>query len=736
MKKIILSILSIALLSVCVYAASDRLDLFSQDQSFVSVMVDEISEISYLPDESGDGYNRLNVQRKDGKNIQFDLTQLSHIYYSTPTMDFLEITRTGDENSRIVMLDCINNDGIMDSNKSNDWTAERAGGIPHFITDVELGFDAIHFVTGKYSGNVYTDYPGYVYLLDSEDENNLFGQDCWAFVMPNEPVEIKSVSTERTTYVGMDFLGSYKGYPVTIGDNRLFKGGETQFEVTFNSNETYRINTTDSLKFSFTDLYTYSQNNNTFQYQYIEPERLDYQDDYTYGAVGQFFGENEVLVDIHNVTVDKAENVIRYFGSKNTVEYTCAARDDYGHQYLIEITDIDTDTTKWYFLDNYGYIKKEASVEFLSGTSIGLDCEAKISYDGDIRFKYVLKDGNAPLFIAKGKEAGIYTSSDDGSPEIALDGFGEIKYGDEIFSYTVESGIVTTIINGITRLFILDFNNNTYTETQSDTWDGAVTYKNEFVLGAYYTNGETNTQNSVTVTFDHNLVGTEKIGYAAISVDLYRNPGYSNGIADCQRYIYLKEYKTLIITNVLTGSQSGETSRKNLVFTVSDDMTRLYLDGEGEDAKIYSTTGGYVSIDINNSLVGEVKAPAKVELADKYMGKAQFDMFGSKGEADVSLFIDSDNDGAAKDGYATLTATAMGTAMISSCVEYTLADNILTLHGVTVGDGNYGTTVTDIVFNVNSDATLIGTGEYYGDNMNTAFMKLILTDVILSPVLE
>ncbi len=734
MKKITLAILSAAILSICVYAASDRLDLYRADQSFVSVLVNEISEISYLPNESNDGYDKLNIQRNDGKNIQFDMTQVSHIKYSTPTQDFLEITRTGDDHSRIVMLDCINNDGIMDSSKSNDWTAERADGIPHFITDVDLGFDAIHIVTGKYTGNVYTDYPGYVYLLESEDENNLFGQDCWAFVMPNEPVEIKSVSTERTTYVGMDFIGTYKGYPVAVGENRLIKGDKTQFEITFNGNETYQINTTDSHEFSFVDLYTYDQNNNTFQFQYIEPERLDYQAEDTYGAIGQFFGTNDILVDIHNVTVDKSENIKRYFGSKTDVEYICAAREDYGYQYLIEITEPQNgNLTKWYFLDNYGYIKKEASVEFISGTTIGEACEAKVSFDGDLQLKYILEDGKAPLFIAKGNEAGTYTSSDEANPEITLDGFGEIRYGDETYSYTLESGILTVVIDGTTRLFILNFDNNTYTETQSDEWDGAITYINETVLGAYFTDGETNTQNRVTITIDHNLVGTEKPGYASISVDLFRNPGHSNGVADCQRYIYMKNSGTLILTNVLTGSSSGETVRRNLVFSVSEDKTRLYMAGEGEDAKIYATSGGYVITDINNSLVGELQSSAVANLAAKYTGKATFDMFGSAGDADISLAIDTDKDGAAKAGYATFIASAMGTDMIAACVEYALEGNTLTLKGVTVGDGNYGTTTTDIVFTVNDNATLTGSGVYYGDNMNTALMKLILTDVVLSP---
>lgn len=733
MKKFSLAILSIALLSACVYAASDRLDFFRHDGTFVSVLVNEINEISYLPASDNNGYDKINISRLDGQNKEFDLTGFSHINYATPTLEFLEITRVGDEHSRVVMLDCINNDGIMDSSKDNDWTAERADGIPHFITNVDLGFDAVHIVTGKYTGNIYTDYPGYVYLLEADNEDNTFGQDCWAFIMPNEPVEIKTVATERTTYVGMDFLGTYAGYPVAVGENRLLKGAETQFDITFNSNETYSVNTSDANTFSFVDLYTYNQDNKSFQYQYIAPERLDYQAEYTYGAIGQFFGTSDVMVDVHNLSIDKSENIRRYFGSKAPVQYTCAARDEYGYQYLIEV--VEDNYARWYFLDNYGYIKKEASVEFLSGTSIGATCVAKVSYDGDVQLKYTLNDGEAPVFIAKGIEAGVYTSSDPESPQMTLDGFGEITFGETAYAYTIESGIVSAVIDGAIRMFIIDMSSMTYSEMQSDTWNGAESYSNESVLGAYYNNAETNSQNHVTITIDKNLMGAEKPGYASISIDLYRNPGYSNGIADCQRYIYQEATSTLIITNVLQGNASGQTERKNLIFTVSADKTQIYLTGEGENAKIYATSGGYVIADIDNALKGEIPQE-EITLAAKYTGTAQFDMFGSTGDAEVALAIDADENGAEKAGYAYFTATAMGTSMIAACVEYTLDGNTLTLKAVTVGDGNYGTTTADIVFTVNQDGTLSGSGDYYGDNMNTAFMKLMLGNCTLTPVAE
>ena len=68
----------------------------------------------------------------------------------------------------------------------------------------------------------------------------------------------------------------------------------------------------------------------------------------------------------------------------------------------------------------------------------------------------------------------------------------------------------------------------------------------------------------------------------------------------------------------------------------------------------------------------------------------------------------------------------MGSDVISSCVPYTYDNNVLTLKGVTVGDGTYGTTTVDIVFNVTPDGRVQGTGTYYGTNMTTAFMQVDL----------
>jgi hypothetical protein len=84
------------------------------------------------------------------------------------------------------MLDCINNQGTPE-----EFCSQKPGEIVHFIYRWDLGYDVVCTVTGTKSGK---DYSNEVFWSIAAD-NHLY-QDCWAFYMPDEPVLIKTVSTE------------------------------------------------------------------------------------------------------------------------------------------------------------------------------------------------------------------------------------------------------------------------------------------------------------------------------------------------------------------------------------------------------------------------------------------------------------------------------------------------------------------------------------------------------------
>ena len=704
--------------------AQDRLDVKGADGQIKSVMVDDIEQVVYAKADNAaaaDGYDKVIVRLKSGGEVVWSMSEYQQIAYKVPNKDWLEIARTNDEHSWVVMYDCINNEGVMDPDKPHDWTAERCGRMPHFNYFAEKGFDAYYTLIGQYTGKVYSDCKDFVWW--SKPEDNRMGISAWTFVMPNEPVTIAATSVERTTYDGEEFLGDYSGFPVLVGDNRLYRSSEPCFSIGFKGNETYRIETTDANAFSFVDWYDYDAEKQTFSYQEQPFEGLHGFEGVVYGAAGNFFGK-DVLVDIYNLSENKPDNIRYYFGSKDVTDYVCAARDEYGMQYLVECTDSQYAKT-WYLLNNYGQDKRRVSLSFYFGSTIAQQCEAFISYDGEIQMKYLLEANAAPQFIVKGKEAGTYTSTVAGQPDITFDGFGYAKYGERTCNYTVEGSVVTVKIGEENHMYSLDMEAKTYTEVVCDEWNGPKDFVNNNVTG-YFVGEEINNLNKVFVTVDKNLIGEEKPGFASISIDLARYGAYVNAVADCQKYIYQADKGVLTITNVLVGLKEGGSVRKNLHLHVSTDKHHLYLDGTEEETRVYATsyTGSYALLNEANALEAPMQ---EVALAKKYTGKFDVMYFNqSSGQkADCTLLIDaSDAAGTEAIGTAYLVVPFMGANIIDAAVPYEFADGKLTLKGVTVGDGNYGAKNEDIVFTQEADGSFVGSGVYNGSDMSCAVMAV------------
>lgn len=64
MKKNILASALLAVLSFCsltAYSASDRLDFYKKDGSFVSFMTEEIQKITYIPSADGETFTGIQI---------------------------------------------------------------------------------------------------------------------------------------------------------------------------------------------------------------------------------------------------------------------------------------------------------------------------------------------------------------------------------------------------------------------------------------------------------------------------------------------------------------------------------------------------------------------------------------------------------------------------------------------------------------------------------------------------
>ena len=740
MRKIFTLLLSAFVAVLTLWAdAVDRVDAVRTDGTFVSFMTNDVDSITYVRTAGSDTYGAFRFCLSDGSKPQFSMSEYPSLRYVPVDATLYAIFRESDPHATIVMLDCINNDHLLTPDESVDWTGTVPNHKVHFLVRTEVGYDSQTLITGVYTGKDYTADPSFVFI--DAKENNLIGQDAPCFYMPNEPVTITTIATERTVYEGYDFVGEYTGYGLTpaADSNGISRGTTAPFTMQLRASGACRGTSTDEMKYDFLHLYDYDAAKGTFSYhveELAEDEEpdLEYRDQPTHGANGVFFAGDVAIVNIHDYNNDKHENTRFYVTCKEPFSFVCASRDVYGYQYLVEVVpDSGVDPT-WYFLSDYGNNAVEATIDFTKGSSIGEPCEAIVSYAGDTQLKYTLGQDGVPTFRAKGKEAGNYTDITGQGGTLSLDGFGVASYGDRLYAYTIESNVVSITVSGEPVLFHIDPATHTYTLVQESEWPGYEIYENNAVSGVYCEEDAT-TRNSVKVWMDHNLMGAEKPGYAALSISIYHEGRYVSAVSDCQRYLYDATTRSLTLSNVLMGDGAGSSHRANLTFTLSEDGKSLYLPGTADEARIYSVsyTGSYVTVDAANALQAYI--PVAPELYDNYSANLAADYLGNTLDAEATLALDADLNGQAKEGYAALHVSAMGSDIISACVPYEIEGMTLTLKGVTVGDGNYGEQTVDLQFTITDDARLLGQGTYYGTGMTAALMQVDLASQEFLPAL-
>ena len=412
------------------------------------------------------------------------------------------IDREWDDNCVIYMLDCINNQGTAD-----EFCSQKEGFPVHFIYKWDLGFDVICTITGKESGK---DYTGDIFWSLAAD-NHLY-QDCWAFLMPGEPVVIKAVSTERNTYEGADFVGEYKGYWVTLGENNIYSSSEPSLKMELCKNEAYFVSSTDTHAYDFSGLYTV--NNST-----IAGNREESRGDYV--LRGQLLEDDYAFAIIDYILHDNVDNRRFYLTGKEDFDFICAT-DKSGNRYLLEAE--SAGKKSWYFIERDNQSIKKAEVSFTSGSSLDDACEAMVDVVGGIefnrtdRFIYTYEKGGVPVFTYSGKEAGTYTS--DKGETLELDGFGNAEYNGIAGTYTIEAGLVTyTDTTGNQTRFNINMNDKTFTvivESTGIKLDPVYSTTTAWIS----VDGQQSETGMITVAFDANYGATAtKEGYAFIQIN-------------------------------------------------------------------------------------------------------------------------------------------------------------------------------------------------------------------------
>jgi hypothetical protein len=725
-RNTLLSGMAIAMAASSALAAGyTRMDFLDRAGSFVSVLLSDLKELTYGDGTTENGFSSIIINQTDGTTRTLSIDQYPSMKITPEETDkAFAITINNAENYRVNLLDCYNNSslsdglGTIDPEQPIGWRGNFPECEGNFLLENTPGYTGTYHIIGQYTGKDYAQERGFVW--ETPDSLSSYWCACYTFYMPNEPITFSTEEEELTTYAGANFLGEYHGSGLTTGAKTFSIKPEETATFTLQANGAYRFTTTDSLAYDELNLYTY--NDSLDRATYVYTEREDWDHSTHYGIISHRF-DDVTLLEVKNITTGRIEDTRLYAVSTDPTFSFTYATDDYGIDHVIEAT--TAKGTRYFYLTGRGSNMYEAEATFYYGSVIGCkdkSVEAVISVDGAPKCK-VSNFYGSMTYTNAGAEAGTYTGGDG---DLKLDGFSRAWLNGVECSYIIEGGLVTLTESGVARWFVIDTEHSTYSEVVSDAWTGAEVYSLDSAAGINE-NGVENTNNSISITFNRNLLGNEAEGYASVVI---RADGLgSAAVSDMGRYIYNAEEHTVTITRILVGTANSWTqTRSNLILHVADDMKSLYIDNTESD-RIYATTS--LSACVFTGSVNTLLAPqdATPTLAENYVGTCPLDNFGTSAAADVTLSIN------AEASTASLAVVFMNYDMIRATdAAYTFDGTTLTISGVSVGDGNYGTKSVDIVFTLNDDGTLTGSGSevYYGANMITAYMAVDLSHCTLA----
>lgn len=497
-------------------------------------------------------------------------SDVEYISFSAPQGVYLPITPKQGDNTTLTMYNC-----------SDDWEkdpADRkfdcfAGKLVKFMWYADYGFVGTLKVTGASGTKV-----DYEYVTDDEE----FGT-CWECYMPEEPITIETIATEKTDYVGRSFVGTYKGYPISVGTNGVFSSSEPSLSLRLSSNTSFHASVDGGKEFA--GCYSFDGSRNTFSY--LDEYSADVYGKKTYGVAGTWFDGGDALVVVNDLNDDKPDNNRYFFASTSDCTFTSAASDSYGSRYLFALN--RNGSTSYYYYDRLSSSIEPVTLSFSSGTSIDGASSALVSDAlGTTLFRYSRASESAnPVFTMKGKEAGTYTSTTGTGDALTLDGFGSATYGSVKGSYTYKDGIVTLTTADGEFTFTVDTATQQYTATKSGEWDGSEDFAAS-VTGRYDSN--TASMGMIAISLNHDYAGNEEKGtvkfQATLTTDFYETKEI---ISNTASYTYDDSKKQLTISGLLVGTANGRsTERINITFDVNADKTQLTCN----EAKVLRAVSG------------------------------------------------------------------------------------------------------------------------------------------------
>ena len=488
-------------------------------------------------------------------HYQFVMPARNVVLSATTEEDLHLVTKSVGEHTTLSVINCLYNQGTPEEKiQASQFTLVR------FLFEAELGYE-IECTVRSDSGETLS------IFYDPDDEN--YGA-CWWVQMPDEPITIATSATEKNSYQGKDFVGTYHGFELHTADQPLLTGSTPALTLELKPNTAFTVVSTDRNAFDFDGMYVYDETADQFDYDRESCEK-------TYGISGRRLN-GEIFLTTSNILDNKPDYNRFYFTSKEAFDYTCASPDPYDRKFLLEIR--KGATTDYYYVDLLNYAWNRVEAAFDQGTSIAGNCSALLTLDGTPLFRYRVTDGATPIFTYKGSEAGTYRIQSGSGPDLVLDGFGRASLGGQSGDYTIEKGIVSFTADGKTVKFLIDPLGSTYYEVQSDeAWDGPAHLYAESETG--YNSEVTSSgwiKGWVNVYMDSDFQGNAKPRYALIQMSLPDMFGRKfDIISDCVPYIYDPQAGTLVLSQVAQGRTDGwGQERRDITFTVTSGKSLVF----------------------------------------------------------------------------------------------------------------------------------------------------------------
>ena len=267
------------------------------------------------------------------------------------------------------------------------------------------------------------------------------------------------------------------------------------------------------------------------------------------------------------------------------------------------------------------------------------------------------------------------------------------------------------------------------------TCEPGATLKAEFAYAGIWMHGYVYLDADNDGEFSFDASTNNQAGKDLVSYSFYGPTSENYGYNSAEKYISGDARSTVDCPEFKAPEVAGEYRMRFKI-----DWNNVDAGGCVDASNHILNNGGYIVdaiLVVEGAVEPETPAVPDAVLAETYNGKVSMEFFGSLYELNAKIVFGKDENGAAKEGYATLKIweTENFNVEVAECVPYEVSGNTVVLKGVTVGagDGSVDTKNIDLTFTVNEDGNLSCSEKVYGPTPDTAILQFDFAAGVFTP---